>query len=134
MCSLKSLSATLCIGMVASEDVSVSIAQGSIESAFSTPKQCKWMSVLQICSFEICYKLPPGYQLWQKVATFTSKCQESPHVHSSNFLNAHLKAMHGLSPNRPIAPWLIQVLRDVAVTPHKCSHKDLRQHSDIYQP
>ena len=49
--------------------------------------------------------------------------------HFSDLLKLHLKTMHGLAPNWPIVPWLIDIFRRVAVPPHKCCHEDLHQHA-----
>ena len=74
-------------------------------------------------------KFSASVQFWQDVSTFTSKCRESCQTHFSDLLNLHLKTMHGLAPNWPIVPWLIDIFRRVAVPPHKCCHEDLHQHA-----
>ena len=66
-------------------------------------------------------RFPALPQFWQDVGTLTSKCHERCQTHFSDLLNLHLKAMHGLAPNWPIIPWLIQVIRDVAVPPAQVS-------------
>ena len=69
------------------------------------------------CCFNLSRMLPLSRQLPRS------------HIHFSDLFNAHLKTMHGLSPNWPVIPWLMYVFRDVAVPPHKCRYEDLHQPS-----